>query len=285
VGDRTYLLYDELLTEETSADHALVRRQAQGRRIVPAGRADDRYAWLRQAEVLRSTPAAASAGTALAREHDLLRTLGTAAGLPRIGTFATGRTSAGGSASTLVLVWPASRTTGVACETLGVLLDRAGVPLDAWRLSRLCEGLAGLCQTLARLHDHGVVHRSLTPSAIIMLDNGRLVLRDLGLAGRDTEPGEGPADYQAPEQRRRGHGRPGAATDVYQLGAVAYHLITGHPPHPAMPPPARAQAPGVPKRVGLAVDAALSAAAADRPSIRRLGAALRPARDDLFKEA
>jgi hypothetical protein len=239
---------------------------------------------LRQTEVLRSTPAAASVRTALAREHDLLRTLGTAAGLPRIGTFANGRMSVGGSTSTLVLEWPASRATGVACETLGVLIDRDGVSLDAWRLSRLCEGLAGLCQTLARLHGHGVAHRSLTPSGIIMLDNGRLVLRDLGLAVRDTEPGEGPADYQAPEQRRRGFGRPGAATDVYQLGAVAYHLITGHPPHPAIPPPVRAQAPWVPERVGFAVDAALSAVAADRLPTRRFGAELRAARDDLSKE-
>jgi hypothetical protein len=284
VGDRTYLLYDGLLDEETSADHALVRRQAQGRRIVPAGPARDQYAWLRQAEVVRSSPAADSARAALAREHDLLRTLGTAAGLPRIATFADGRTPAGGTTSTLVLEWPASRATGVACETLGVLLGD-GAPLDAWRLSRLCGGLAGLCQALARLHGHEVAHRSLTPGGIIMLDDGRLVLRDLGLAGRDPEPGEGPADYQAPEQRRRGHGRPGAATDVYQLGAVAYHLVTGHPPHPAMPPPVRAQAPGVPERACAALDAALSAEATDRPPIRRLGAALRAARDDLSKGA
>ena len=56
------------------------------------------------------------------------------------------------------------------------------------------------------------------------------MLRDLGLAARDHEPGEGPAAYQAPEQRRGGNGRSGSHTDIYQLAAIAYHLVAGHPP-------------------------------------------------------
>jgi hypothetical protein len=275
IGNRAYLLYDRLLEVRPSSDHALIHRQAQGQRLSTYVPPEHRYAWLRQAEMRRNTPGAAAALAGLAREHDLLRTLGAASELPLIDQFDQGRTT------TLVVAWPASRATGVACEALHALLDHDDVPLDSWRLSRLCEGLAELCLTLDRLHRLGVAHRCLTPSGIIMLDNGRLVLRDLGLAACDPEPGEGPAGYQTPEQRRRRMGRPGAATDVYQIGAVVYHLATGRAPHPASPPPVRAQAPEMPESLGLVVDAALVGEAAKRPSIHQLGDALRNARRGL----
>lgn len=38
--------------------------------------------------------------------------------------------------------------------------------------------------------------------------------RDLGLAAQHPEPGEGPAEYQAPEQRRRSYRRPGPSADA-----------------------------------------------------------------------
>ncbi len=274
VGERVYLLYDLYLEERPSADHALVRRQAQAQLLGAPASAPDRYAWLRQVEVRRRTPAAVAALDALVKERDLLRDLGRDPGLPRFGRFAEGRIA------TLALVWPTSRSTRVACETLDVLLD-GSVPLDPWRLGRLCDGLAGLCRTLGRLHRLDVAHRELTPSGIIMRTDGGLVLRDLGLAAAGHVAGEGPADYQAPEQRRRGRGRPGPPTDVYQVGAVAYHLISGHPPHATTPPPVRALAPGVPESLGRVVDAALAADPAERPHLRELGAGLKAARRDL----
>jgi len=153
--------------------------------------------------------------------------------------------------------------------------------MDSWRLFRFLGGLAGLCGTLAWLHDQGAAHRHLTPAGIIVLDDGRLVLRDLGLAARGPEPGEGPADYQAPEQRRQARYRPGPRTDVYQLAALAYHLVAGCPPLARTPLPVRAQAPGVPERAAVALDAALSPEPAERPDISALGGALRAASDDL----
>lgn len=279
VGRREYLLYDGLLEVRPSPEHALIRRQAHAQRIAPPARPGERYAWLRQAEMRRNTAPAAEALAALTREHNLLQTLGAAPGLPPAGQFEPGRTT------TLVLVWPASRSTGVACETLDVLCESGGVPLDEWRTSRLCEGLGGLCGTLARLHEQGLAHRTLTPAGIVMLDNGGLVLRDLGLAARDPTPGEGPAGYQAPEQRRRRSGQPGRATDAYQIGAVAYRLITGRLPHPATPLPVRSLAPDLPAGAGGAVDAALAAEPAARPTIRQLGAALRSVRRALPGES
>ncbi|MGH3926968.1 MAG: hypothetical protein ACRDTT_29555, partial [Pseudonocardiaceae bacterium] len=157
-------------------------------------------------------------------------------------------------------------------------LGRDGTPLDAWRVFRLATGLVGLCNSLARLHDQEVAHRYLTPAGIIMLDSCRqLMLRDLGLAAREPEPGEGPVDYQAPEQRRRSYRRPGPCTDVYQLAAVVYHLVAGYPPNIGRVLPLRAYAPDVPEQLSRAVDTALASGPDERSDIRSLASMLRAA--------
>jgi serine/threonine protein kinase len=164
---------------------------------------------------------------------------------------------------------------------LAAFVDRDARPMESWQLFRTLTGLAGLCATLATLHDHGVAHRCLAPAGIIALDDGRLLLRDLGLAGRGTEPGEGPAEYQAPEQRRQAQRQPGPETDVYQLAAVAYHLATGRPPLARTPLPVRAQAPGLPERAAVVLDAALVPEPSERPDVGVLGDALRAAGGEL----
>ncbi len=273
-GDRVYQIHDDLLEEHFSPDRHVARRQARGLQLVPSRRTGSGYVWLRQVQAHGDGAMARTALQALARENDLLRSLGSVRGFPRIHKFVPENRSA-----TLVTGWPASHSR--ACDTLLALLGRDGTPLDAYRVFRLCTGLAELCTTLAKLHDKNVVHRHLTPAAIIMLDNGRLVLRDLGLAAQPPEPGEGPPNYQAPEQRQRSYQHPGPHTDVYQLAAVAYHLLVGRPPDAWLPLPVQAQAPQVPERIGRAVDAALTQASNGRPCIRSLGATLRAARDEL----
>lgn len=276
IGDRVYLIHGDLLEERFSTDHLVLFRQARGLCLVPGRAAGGGSVWLRQVEARRGVAAGRMALQALPAERALLAKLGPVRGLPRVSQLVTGDRTA-----TLAVEWPDARSTGSPCECLDAILDRGGAPIDSWRLFRVLDGLAGLCGTLARLHGRQVAHRHLTPAGIIMLDGGRLVLRDLGLAARAYEPGEGPAEYQAPEQRRGGAGRVGARTDVYQLAAVAYHLITGRPPGAGTPLPVRAQVPEVPERVDRALSAALAHDPAARPDIRALGAALRDARDDL----
>jgi hypothetical protein len=277
IGDRVYLLHDEFLEERSSADHSVLYRQARGLRLVPRGGRDDEHAWLRQAHVpsarSQPSPATRAASAALRGERDLLGRLGSVRGLPRVTQLV-----ADGRTATLVLGWPATRS-GAPCDTLSNRLD--GGPMDSWRMSRLFAGLAALCQTLTALHEGGFAHRLLTPSGIIVLDDGRLVLRDAGLAACGPEPGEGPADYQAPEQRAGDRGRPGPATDCYQLAAVAYHLVAGHPPHPRVPLPLLVQAPGVPDRVSTALGAALTSDPAQRPGLPALARMFHAAADDL----
>jgi serine/threonine protein kinase len=88
---------------------------------------------------------------------------------------------------------------------------------------------------LEALHRHGLVHRDVKPSNIMLDENGSAALTDFGLArgaaySALTRPGQvvGTLDYLAPELIK------GAAahtqSDVYALGCVVYQCITGAPP-------------------------------------------------------
>ena len=144
--------------------------------------------------------------------------------------------------------------------------------LDAWQVSLLRAGIRGFLTTLERLHRAGASHRNLSPESISVSSNGRLALRDLGLAAVAFRPGEGPASYQAPEQTFGTRlPRPGPATDVYQLAAITYHLVTGRIPGRNAPPVRHA---GLPNAVTDIISAALATSPADRPETRDLRLAL-----------
>lgn len=250
VGGREYVVHDHLVEEFSSADGGVLYRQA---RVSSSTRSPG---WLRQVDDRDGT----GAGRALADEHALLG----APDLPTAHQF-----HRDDRVTTLVTSWPRERS-GRPSESLHQLLDD-GPAGD--RANRLCTGLAGLCDTLAALHDRGHTHRALSPAALVARDDGRLVPRDLGLAAHAVRRGEHPGHYQAPEQR--GRGTPGPWTDVHQVAAIAHRILTGRPPRPAGPPPVRAWEPAVPEALAVAVDAALAPDPAARPGIRSLGTALR----------
>ncbi|GLW67576.1 hypothetical protein Arub01_58190 [Actinomadura rubrobrunea] len=92
------------------------------------------------------------------------------------------------------------------------------------------------------LNELGVIHRDLKPSNVLFQSTSggreRLLIADLGLAkalahasGAFTLP-VGTPGYMSPEQARFGGGLDVRA-DVYGLGALTYHMITGRPPGPA----------------------------------------------------
>jgi serine/threonine protein kinase len=100
--------------------------------------------------------------------------------------------------------------------------------------------LAPLSDALAALHRLGIVHRDLKPSNVFLDQRDgerRVVLLDLGIAKflgtQSIELTEarhllGTPGRMAPEQIL---GRPvDARTDVYALGALAYHLLAGEKP-------------------------------------------------------
>ncbi|MCO5968667.1 protein kinase [Actinoallomurus sp. WRP6H-15] len=147
---------------------------------------------------------------------------------------------------------------------------------------RLAIEIAHGVEVINRL---GVIHRDLKPSNILFqstTDGGeRLLIADLGLAkalahasGAFTMP-VGTPGYMSPEQARFGGGLDVRA-DVYGLGALTYHLLTGDPPGPApvSEPPSAARR-GLPPAVDEIVMRALEGDRERRwPSAEAFAAAL-----------
>jgi serine/threonine protein kinase len=104
-------------------------------------------------------------------------------------------------------------------------------PLD------VLDVIAHVSDVLASAHAHGVTHRDIKPDNIILTPDDVFPVRliDWGIAhylagARYTNMNEaiGTPTYMAPEQARGGP--TDGHCDVYGLGVVAYHALSGRPP-------------------------------------------------------
>jgi formylglycine-generating enzyme required for sulfatase activity len=128
--------------------------------------------------------------------------------------------------------------------------------LGEWTLHRRMDAFARACQTVAYAHSRGILHRDLKPDNVMVGAFGVVQVMDWGLACRVGEADAadsgvgGSGSSRAPEGERLTRvgavlGTPGylppemaagltrgsQEADVYALGAILYHLLSGRPPH------------------------------------------------------
>lgn len=176
--------------------------------------------------------------------------------------------------------------------SLADILQREG-PMPVEQVVAFVEQIGA---ALDYAHRHGIIHRDVKPSNVLLHPDGRLLLSDFGIARpldqRDL-PGSGRAsgsrsdltmagaaigtpDFMAPEQVLA---QPvGPAADIYSLGALAYTLLAGHTPFGGggaqqtlarqlrePPQPLRLDRPDIPPRIEETIFWALAKDPAERP--------------------
>ncbi|MGH8189554.1 MAG: protein kinase domain-containing protein, partial [Steroidobacteraceae bacterium] len=91
-----------------------------------------------------------------------------------------------------------------------------------------------LCHALAAVHRARLLHRDIKASNVMREEGGRIVLMDFGAGRRMPAPDDpvaplaGTPLYLAPELLKGG--KPSVASDIYGLGVLLYHLVTGEYP-------------------------------------------------------
>ena len=154
-----------------------------------------------------------------------------------------------------------------------------------------------LLDAMMHMHEEGVLHRDIKPENVLVTEEGRLKLLDLGIAKDSgsnktmTGVGMGTVAYMAPEQHRDA-GSVDQRADVYALGMTLYEMLAGRLPwkneqdptavlHQKLsgdiPPPTDFY-PAIPPGVVAALMPALAADREDRtPSVEVLRQSLRSA--------
>ena len=107
---------------------------------------------------------------------------------------------------------------------------------------RLLEILRSVASAIDYAHEHGVVHRDVKPANILIAEDRRVKLVDLGTATAGhltqiTAENEivGTLTYIAPE-RLAGESVGEPPADVYSLAVLAFEALTGRQPHGAKTP-------------------------------------------------
>ena len=153
-------------------------------------------------------------------------------------------------------------------EELRAVFDRVLDPVDdEWSLTRALNAMLRVCEAMAYAHAKGVIHRDLKPANVMVGRFGEVFVMDWGLArivARAAQTEEdavlteralhtaetpdssmaslrggvaGTPEYMPPEQAQGDLDRLGPPADVYAVGAMLYHLLSGAPPYATPGPP------------------------------------------------
>ena len=116
----------------------------------------------------------------------------------------------------------------------GTDLERLMTGAEPLKLQSKLDIIVDVLMGLSYAHKHGIIHRDIKPANVRVGEDGHAKIMDFGvahLASSDmTRTGivVGTPSYMAPEQVMGGKAVPG--TDLFAVGAVLYHLITGSKP-------------------------------------------------------
>src|SRR3954462_269447 len=107
-------------------------------------------------------------------------------------------------------------------------------PLTSKRAARYAATIA---RALHFAHTRRILHRDLKPANVLIDQNDEPRITDFGLAKRiDQDAAQsasgviGSPHYMSPEQADGAGAELGPATDIYSIGAMLYHMLTGRPP-------------------------------------------------------
>ena len=116
----------------------------------------------------------------------------------------------------------------------GTDLERLMVGAEPLKLQSKLDIIVDVLMGLSYAHKHGIVHRDIKPANIRVTDDGHAKIMDFGVAHlHDSDMTRtglvvGTPSYMAPEQVMGGKAVPG--TDLFAVGAVLYHLLSGSKP-------------------------------------------------------
>ncbi|MCC7169543.1 MAG: tetratricopeptide repeat protein [Planctomycetes bacterium] len=155
-------------------------------------------------------------------------------------------------------------------EDFEKVIEHVHAGRDGWTLTRALNVLVKVCEALAYAHSRGVVHRDIKPANVMVGKYGEAYLMDWGCARNLDQPerrdirittapkqtGEvktlrrdlkkelpnsplftmdgdviGTPAYMSPEQARGDLEQVGVQSDVYSMGALLYHLLSGREPY------------------------------------------------------